>query len=59
MIFGKAFGGLDSPKNKVAILKASGVNLAAMVVVQGLLVASGSYSSLKTVFLKELENPQV
>ena len=37
----------------VAFLKASGVNLAAMIASQGLLVASGSHSSLETVFLKE------
>jgi hypothetical protein len=46
-------GGLNAPKNKVAFLKASGMNLAAMIVVQGLLVASSSHSSLKTIFLKE------
>src|SRR3954468_21355864 len=46
-------GGLNAPKNKVAFLKTSGVNFAAMVAVQSLLVASSSYSSLKTVFLKE------
>ena len=41
------------PKNKVAFLKALGMNLAAMVAVQGLLVACSSHSSLKTIFLKE------
>ena len=46
-------GRLNMPKNKVAFLKASGMNLAAMVVAQGLLVASSSYSSLKTILLKE------
>ena len=46
-------GGLNSPKNKVAFLKASSVNLAAMIAAQGLLVASGSHSSPKTIFLKE------
>ena len=46
-------GRLSAPKNKVTFLKASGMNLAAMVAVQGLLVASGSHSSLKTIFLKE------
>ena len=40
-------------KNKVFFLKASGVNLAAMIAVQGLLIASGSHSSSKTIFLKE------
>ena len=33
-------GQLNTPKNKVAFLKASGVNLAAMVVAQGLLVVT-------------------
>ena len=46
-------GRLNASKNKVAFLKALGVNLAATVAVQGLLVASGSHSSLETVFLKE------
>ena len=46
-------GRLNTPKNKVAFLETSGVNFAAMVAVQSLLVASSSYSSLKTVFLKE------
>ena len=41
-------GRLNTPKNKVAFLKASGMNLAAMVAAQGLLVTSGSHSSLKT-----------
>ena len=41
------------PKNKVAFLKASGVNLEALIVAQGLLVASGPHSSPKTIFLKE------
>ena len=45
-------GGLNTPKNKVAFLEASGFNFAAMVAMQSLLVASGSHS-LKTVFLKE------
>ena len=46
-------GRLNVPKNKVAFLKASGMNLAAMVVVQGLLVARCSHSRPKTIFLKE------
>ena len=46
-------GRLSVLKNKVAFLKASGMNLAAMVVAQGLLVACSSHSSLKTIFLKE------
>ena len=46
-------GGLNAPKNKVAFLETSGINFAAMVAAQSLLVASSSYSSLKTIFLKE------
>ena len=37
----------------VAFLKASGMNLAAMVAAQGLLVACCSHSRPKTIFLKE------
>ena len=47
------FGQLNMPKNKVAFLKASGMNLAAMVAAQGLLVACCSHSRPKTIFLKE------
>ena len=46
-------GGLNTPKNKVAFLETSGINFAAMVAAQNLLVSSSSYSSLKTVFLEE------
>src|SRR4051812_22869062 len=46
-------GGRSAPKNKVAFLEASGFNFAAMVATQSLLVARGSHSSLKTIFLKE------
>ena len=46
-------GRLNAPKNKVAFLKASGMNLAAMVAAQSLLISSSLYSVLKTVFLKE------
>ena len=46
-------GGLNAPKNKVAFLETFGVNFAAMVAAQSLLVASSSHSRLKTVFLKE------
>ena len=46
-------GGLNAPKNKVAFLEASGINFVAMVATQSLLVSSSSYSSLKTIFLKE------
>ena len=37
-------GQLNAPKNKVAFLKASGMNLAAMVEAKGLLVACCSHS---------------
>ena len=46
-------GGLNAAKNKVAFLKTSGINFVAMVAAQSLLVSSSSYSSLKTVLLKE------
>ena len=46
-------GGLNAPKNKVAFLETSGINFAAMVAAQSLLVSSSSYRGLKTVFLKE------
>ena len=47
------FGLLNVPKNKVAFLKASGMNLVAMVAAQGLLVARCSHSRPKTIFLEE------
>ena len=46
-------GRLNAPKNKVAFLKASGINPVAMVAAQGLLVACCSHSSPKTIFLEE------
>src|SRR3954465_3254829 len=46
-------GRLNTPKNKVAFLKASGMNLAAMVMAQGLLVVCRSHSRPKMIFLKE------
>ena len=46
-------GGLNAPKNKVVFVKALGMNLAAMVAVQGLLVACSSHSRPKTIFLEE------
>ena len=46
-------GRLNAPKNKVAFLKASGMNPATMVAAQGLLVACCSHSRPKTIFLKE------
>ena len=49
----RILGGLNAPKNKVVFLKTSGTNFAAMVAAQSLLVASSSYSSLKTIFLEE------
>ena len=45
-------GRLNTPKNKVAFLKASGMNLAAMVAAQGLLIACNTRSSLETVLLE-------
>ena len=41
------------PKNKLAFLKAMGMNLVAMVAAQGLLVARCSHSLPKTIFLEE------
>ena len=49
----RILGRLNTPKNKVAFLKASGIKLAAMVAAQGLLVARCSHSRLKTIFLEE------
>ena len=46
-------GRLNALKNKVTFLKASGMNLVAMVAAQGLLVACCSHSLPKTMFLKE------
>ena len=46
-------GRLNVSKNKVAFLKASGMNLAAIVAVQGLLVVRYSHSRPKTIFLEE------
>ena len=46
-------GRLNAPKNKVAFLKASGMNLAAMIAAQGLLVAGCSHSRPKMIFLEE------
>src|SRR3954466_4666152 len=45
-------GGPSAPKNKVAFLETSGINFAAVVAAQSLLVSSSSYSILKTIFLK-------
>src|SRR3954467_689411 len=47
------FGRLSAPKNKVALFETPGLDLAAMVATQGLLVSSSSYRSLETSFLKE------
>ena len=46
-------GRLNVPKNKVAFLKAPGMNLAGMVAMQGLLVACRSNSRPEMIFLKE------
>jgi hypothetical protein len=41
------------PKDKVTFLKSSSMNLVAMIVAQGLLVACSSHSCPETIFLKE------
>ena len=46
-------GRLNVPKNKVAFLKAPGMDLAAMIAAQGLLVACCSHSRPEIIFLKE------
>ena len=46
-------GRLNVPKNKVAFLKTTGMNLVAMVAAQGLLVVCCSHSRPKTIFLEE------
>ena len=51
-------GRLYAPKNKVAFLKASGMNLAAMVAAQGFLVARGSHSGPKNVMQLRLRPAQ-
>ena len=45
-------GRLNMPKNKVAFLKASGMNLLAMVAAQGLLGACCSHSRPEAIFLQ-------
>ena len=45
-------GGLNAPKDKVAFLKTSGMNLAAVIARQGLLIACSMRSSLETVLLE-------
>ena len=46
-------GRLNVPKNKVAFLKASGMNLASMIAAQGLLIACSMHSCPKMIFLEE------
>ena len=46
-------GRLNAPKEKVAFLKAPGMNLAAVIAMQGLLIACSMHSSPETVLLKE------
>ena len=46
-------GGLNAPKDKVTFLKTPGMNHAAVIATQGLLVACCSHSRPKTIFLKE------
>ena len=45
--------GLNTPKDKVAFLKAPGAHTAAMVATQDLLVSCSTYSRLEMIFLKE------
>ena len=45
-------GGLNLPKDKVAFLKTPGTNPAAMIAMQGLLVACNTCSSPETVLLE-------
>ena len=46
-------GELNTPKDKVTFLKAPGVNPAAMIAAQGLLVSCNMYSCPEMIFLKE------
>ena len=46
-------GGLNTPKDKVAFLKAPGMNPAAVIAMQGLLVACSTRSSPETVLLEK------
>ena len=45
-------GRLNAPKDKVAFLKTPGMNPAAMIAMQGLLIACSTRSSPETVLLK-------
>ena len=45
-------GGLNAPKDKVTFLKTWGVNPAAMIAMQGLLIACSMRSSPETVLLE-------
>ena len=45
-------GGLNAPKDKVAFLKTPGMNPAAMIAMQGLLIACSTRSSMETVLLE-------
>ena len=46
-------GGLNAPKDKVAFLKTLGMNPAAVIAMQGLLVACNTSSSPETVLLEK------
>jgi hypothetical protein len=49
----RILGRLNATKNKVAFLETSGVNLAAMIAAQSLLVPFGMHSSLEAILLKD------
>ena len=46
-------GGLNTPKDKVAFLKASGMNPAAVIATHGLLIACSTHSSPEMVLLEK------
>ena len=46
-------GGLNMPKDKVAFLKAPGMNPAAMIAAECLLVACSTHNDPETIFLEE------
>ena len=46
-------GGLNTPKDKVSFLKTPGMNPAAVIATQGLLVACSTHSSPETVLLEK------
>ena len=48
-------GGLNAPKEKVTFLKTLGMNPAAVIATQGLLVACSTHSGPEKIFLEEHE----